>query len=158
VHTHFFAHREAFAAVREFQPLSSALAAGSGLHFAFLALVVVAVVALVLRARRGERVRFEAIALAGVFAITVVHVRIATETALVALAAIVPLASRVRIRSMVAVGAAGAAFAACVAISPRPVGAGLDETRFPIAAVQYLKETRPPGPMFNGYNFGGYLL
>jgi hypothetical protein len=29
---------------------------------------------------------------------------------------------------------------------------------FPAAAVDYLKRTRPPGPLFNDYGWGGYLV
>ena len=158
VHTHFFAHREAFAAVREFQPLHVALAAGSGVHFAFVGLVAVAAIALAVRARSGERVRFEAAALSGLLVVTLFHVRLSTETALVALVAIAPLAARVPLRPLLSSAFAIAVFAACLALSARPPGFGLDAARFPVAAVEYLKRERPPGPMWNGYNFGGYLL
>ncbi len=30
--------------------------------------------------------------------------------------------------------------------------------RFPAGAVAYLREARPPGPLFNSYNWGGYVL
>ncbi len=32
------------------------------------------------------------------------------------------------------------------------------ERSYPTAAVAYLREHRPPGPLFNSYNWGGYLL
>jgi hypothetical protein len=31
-------------------------------------------------------------------------------------------------------------------------------SHFPVGAVQYLSQHRIPGPMFNAYNFGGYLV
>ncbi len=34
----------------------------------------------------------------------------------------------------------------------------LDYERLPIAAVQFMKKHRLPGPVFNDYNFGGYFL
>ncbi len=32
------------------------------------------------------------------------------------------------------------------------------EERFPVELAQFLNETPPPGPMFNSYNWGGYLM
>jgi hypothetical protein len=37
-------------------------------------------------------------------------------------------------------------------------GTGLEPNRFPEQAVAFLQRTQPPGPMFNSYNFGGYLI
>ena len=34
----------------------------------------------------------------------------------------------------------------------------LTETRFPVRAVEYMKEHPVPGPMYNTYGFGGYLI
>lgn len=30
--------------------------------------------------------------------------------------------------------------------------------RLPVAAVEYLESEQPPGPLFNSYNWGGYLI
>ncbi|MBN1221453.1 MAG: hypothetical protein JXM69_21210 [Anaerolineae bacterium] len=32
------------------------------------------------------------------------------------------------------------------------------QENLPVAAVQFIRENRPPGPMFNSYNWGGYLI
>jgi tetratricopeptide (TPR) repeat protein len=37
-------------------------------------------------------------------------------------------------------------------------GLGINETRFPQAAVQYLRELNPQGNIYNSWPFGGYLL
>ena len=42
-----------------------------------------------------------------------------------------------------------------------PSHAALDQTvgdHFPVSAVEYLQQHRVPGPMFNSYGFGGYLV
>jgi hypothetical protein len=33
-----------------------------------------------------------------------------------------------------------------------------EQAAFPYHAVRFIQETRPPGPIFNSYNFGGYLI
>jgi hypothetical protein len=33
-----------------------------------------------------------------------------------------------------------------------------ENERFPAAAVEFIRANRPPGPLFNSYNFGGYLI
>jgi hypothetical protein len=37
------------------------------------------------------------------------------------------------------------------------VAAPVDSTRYPVGAVDYLRQTLPQGNLFNGYNWGGYL-
>lgn len=39
-----------------------------------------------------------------------------------------------------------------------PVGFGLYEPRYPIGAVAFAKEHKLPGPIYNEYDFGGYLI
>ena len=157
VHGHFFAHHESVTFIREFQPLRAALAEASPLHIAFVVWVAVAVAALIVRARRGERIRYEALALAVFFAVTVMYVRIATETAIVATCAILP-ALKLPDRPRAAAGVALAAFVACILFSARPLGVGLDPSRYPLKTLAWLKQNRPSGPMFNAYNYGGILL
>lgn len=44
-------------------------------------------------------------------------------------------------------------------ILPRTLaGNWVEDGRFPVLAAQLLRESRPPGPIFNNYNFGGYLI
>lgn len=33
-----------------------------------------------------------------------------------------------------------------------------EQTQFPLAAIEFIRETKPNGPIFNSYNFGGYLI
>jgi hypothetical protein len=42
-------------------------------------------------------------------------------------------------------------------LSPRVNETALAE-RLPVAAVEYIDAHRPPGPLFNSYNWGGYIL
>jgi len=40
----------------------------------------------------------------------------------------------------------------------KPMGLGMDRTKFPIGAVEYLKKTDLDGNMFNSFGWGGYLI
>lgn len=51
----------------------------------------------------------------------------------------------------------GAAAKLWLALDPRAVAAAQADV-FPVAAVEYLNRERPDGPMFNSYNWGGYLM
>ena len=164
VHEHYLGARSMLGAIREFQPLHVALLHGAGVAWGFVALEFAAAAALVVRFRRGERVRFEVVALA-VFSLgAIVYVRLATEASLIAAVALAPaltgLPRRLAVsqRNFVGAGAALATIALAVMVSSRAFGFGFDETRFPVAAVDYLRRAHPPGPMFNSYNFGGYLM
>src|SRR5262249_44717344 len=127
VHGHFFAHHGSIAFIQEFQPLKAALVAGSPLHFVFVGWVVVAIVALIIRGRRKENVRFEALALLVFLAVTVMYVRIATETAILATASILPaLRPTERVWPL---PAAIALLIAGVLPSGRSFGFGLDPAR-----------------------------
>ena len=44
-----------------------------------------------------------------------------------------------------------------VTLSPTALRKAEEET-FPYQAVRFIQETHPPGPLFNSYNFGGYLI
>jgi hypothetical protein len=43
-----------------------------------------------------------------------------------------------------------------------PLGAAANEANvarvFPVGAAAFLRETRPPGPLFNSYNYGAFLM
>jgi hypothetical protein len=56
--------------------------------------------------------------------------------------------------SMVLVGALAQMI---VTLSPASIQRAESE-RFPTEAVRFIRETQPAGPMFNSYNFGGYLI
>jgi len=58
---------------------------------------------------------------------------------------------------LLALIALGAAARIAVTLSPAAM-AEAEAERFPADAVAFLQRTRPPGPMFNSYNIGGYLM
>jgi len=51
----------------------------------------------------------------------------------------------------------GAAAQTIATLSPQAIRKAEAE-RFPAEAVRFIEETAPPGPLFNSYNFGGYLI
>lgn len=164
VHEHYLGARTMLGAIREFQPLHVALAHGAGAAWGFVALDLAAATALVARRRGGERVRFEAVALAVFTLGAIYYVRLSTEASLVAASALAPALARwprslaTRRGARLGLAAALSAIALAVTLSARTLGFGFDRSRFPVAAVDFLRRTHPTGPMFNSYNFGGYLI
>jgi len=151
VHAHFLSARTMLPSIREWEPLSHALAAGRVEQWVAVALVGAAIVAV---ARRPS-VR-DALLLALFAAVATRYVRFCVEASIVAAA----LLSR-RLPAFgprLAVPATLALFAALVPLGTRELGLGLDARRFPIAAVDFLRAHHEPGPMLDSYNFGGYLL
>ncbi len=59
--------------------------------------------------------------------------------------------------ALIALVLVGAAAKLWLAVDPRAV-ADAQADVFPVAAVDYLNRERPDGPMFNSYNWGGYLM
>ncbi len=51
----------------------------------------------------------------------------------------------------------GAVLKIALALNPKAVAAAQVDT-FPVGAVAYLNDAKPAGPMFNSYNWGGYLM
>jgi hypothetical protein len=43
-------------------------------------------------------------------------------------------------------------------VFPQEINQAAFEKILPVGAVEYLREQRPPGRLFNSYNWGGYLL
>src|SRR5262245_27013670 len=161
VHTHFLDAQDMLATIREWLPLSAALQVGSGAYVSSAAFLAAAAAALVARARAGERVSFEVLAFAAFTALALRYIRFTTEAVVVATAVLAPYLARVRVplraRPLV-LPAALALLAAAVAVSQRRLGFGFEPARFPVDAVAWLQRNHPPGPLFNGYNYGGYLL
>ncbi len=56
-----------------------------------------------------------------------------------------------------ALAVVAAAAKVAIPLSPSVNAAALEE-RLPVAAVGYIQRARPPGPLFNSYNWGGYVL
>jgi hypothetical protein len=154
VFEHFLGARGDFPAIREWQPLRVALAAGGVSEWLAVGLVAWAAVVLVVRRRRGERVLYEAAALALFALLAWQFVRFVAEASLVA----ATIAARVRWRREWVGSVAGLALLATLTVVGRPPGLGLQPGRYPEPAVDWLRANRPPGPMLNSYNYGGYLL
>ncbi len=151
--------------IREWSPLFGAISGGGTEHVFFIVLWLVGIVAIVMRHRRGEKVRFDAL-VHGVFGLaTVYHVRMAPLAVLVSLAVTLPWTQRLaagwlgtRLDRVLCGTLCVTVFCGAVAASSRKFGFGFAPERFPTKAVAFLQRERPPGPMFNSYNFGGYLM
>src|SRR6185437_1241589 len=39
-----------------------------------------------------------------------------------------------------------------------PLGFGINSSEFPVLTTRWLENQRPPGRLFNAYDFGGYLI
>jgi hypothetical protein len=160
VHAHFAGAHGSLQLIREWQSLVAPLLAGAMSAWIALALVIAALTMTVVALRRtpsDARARFTC---AAVFVFGVAALRwsrFVTEASIVAAVALAPVVGRAWSSRFVCV--AGIAIAVVVGvIGPRTPGLGLDARAFPTAAVAWLRENHPSGPMFNSYNFGGYLL
>ena len=156
VHEHFLVAHGALPMIREWQPLPLG---AFGAPWVFVALAATAILAS-LRAR-DARSRF-ALAAVVLFAATGLRwARFSTEACILSAAVLAPIVvERTQTWRWRALGVP-AAVAIAIALSTssaRQFGMGLAADRFPVAAVAWLRANHPPGPMFNSYNFGGYLL
>lgn len=169
VHEHYFQARSTLPAIREWMPLSVALRDGAPIYWFALLFLCAAAAAVYLQARRGEPVRLKALALLALTALCAKYVRFIAEATIVAAAIlgqalsgpVGPPALQRFVRWGRGAAVLGLSFlllGAAVAASPRTLGFGFSRDRFPMGAVAYLKQAHPPGPLFNSYNFGGYLL
>jgi hypothetical protein len=166
VHGHFLSSHQGLAELREWLPLTGAIALGSYAHLVYLGVVAAAAISLLVRRRQGSgapfsgTLRFEAAALVVFLLLSIRYARFSGEACLVAAA--------IFLRAGLRPGRAPAAAAPLAALglllvagallpSARTFGLGLAPGRHPIAAVAWLRAHRPPGPMFNSFNFGGYL-
>lgn len=166
VHEHYFASRGTLVALKEWYSLAAALELDLWSHLPYVLLLGAAAGALIWRSRRGEPMRYQALTL-GLYTLAAArHVRFLAEGTLVATSALAPACAdllrpanprqrRLAIASVLA--AALTWIAISMAASPRVPGFGLAANRFPVGATAYLQRARLPGPMFNSYNFGGYL-
>ncbi len=162
VHAHFLGARAGLPMIREWQPLAAALAEGAVGAWVAFALVAAALAFLAMELRReprDARARFLLAAVAIFGAAGWRWARFSTEAALVAACALAPgLGARTRVRPVLALPAAAALAVALALAGARRPGLGLDADRFPVEATAWLRAHRPAGPMFNSYNFGGWLL
>jgi hypothetical protein len=138
VHGRFLGAHGPLPEIREWYPLLKTLAMGSVPQWAAVISVLVALLSLVLRYRRREPIRFEAVAL-------LVFLAIATRRNSPA-------------RRVLGLGMALALLVLASTTAAQPVGLGLNANRIPVAAAAFLQRHQPPGPMLNSYNFGGYLM
>lgn len=151
VHLHYLAGQSSFDAVREWQPLSNALVAGSLAHWVALVLLC-AGSACAIATRRPLH-----LLLMLVFTLLAArHARMALEGSIVATAVVARTLRRPSPRWLLALPAL--LLALLVWRGQRRIGLGFEESRYPVAAVEWLRANHPPGPMLNSYNYGGYLL
>lgn len=163
VHEHFFSARHSLTAIREWQPLPTALVGhplfGLGL---LLLLAMAAATIIALFKKQGQRASRFSILLFLVYLIAAVrYVRFAQEAIVVALAIISLNLTTLKIdwlKKPASWVAAAILIISSIFFSERQWGVGFAAQRFPIAAVDFLQQARLSGPMFNSYNFGGYLL
>jgi hypothetical protein len=164
VHEHFFHSRGTIVEIKEWQPFFNSENYFWPSTIAFVVFIFVAGFSLLRRYQKGERVRFEALSFCFFLIATLFYRRFMHELTIVSLFVMVPYLSSVwtgsgSVRRKMAIQLlAGMVFVAGVSVSARKWGFGFDPEYYPVGAVQYLKEHRLKGPMFNSYNFGGYLM
>ncbi len=163
VHDHFLDAQGTLPILREWQPLFGALVAGAGGPVAFVCAFSAALIALGVRGRAGERIRFEALALACFGLLAVRWLRFATEGMLMATLAIAAGLSRVRLpgtpgRRMLPALAAILVLVVGVLGPGRRMGVGFDAAFYPVEATRKLRARAPAGHLFNSYNFGGWVM
>ena len=166
VHAHFLENRHSLPELREWMPFLQALALPSIPQWSALVLGLIALFAW-WRGGNFPRLRANAHARFIVFAFLLFpgvafrYARFSTERSFLSvllLAYAHPAQRRPPLQSTIAGPLlASVALATLAWLSPQPLGFGLAKSRFPEEAVAFLKRTTPPGPMFNSYNFGGYL-
>jgi hypothetical protein len=163
VHGHFLGAHGSLPEIREWYPLVETLAMGSIPQWAAMLSVLVASAFLVLRYRRRESIRFEAMALLVFFAIAARYARFTWELSILSAASLLR-SSSLRpwrpspARRVLGLGIALGLLVLASATAAQPVGLGLNTNRIPVGAVTFLRNNQPPGPMLNSYNFGGYLM
>ena len=162
VHDHFLDAQATLPLLREWQPLLGALAAGAGGPIAFVCVLSAALIALVVRARAGERIRFEALALACFGLLAVRWLRFSTECMLMATVVIAPGLARARLPWMAGrmLPALAASFVLVLGVlgPGRRAGGGFDAAFYPVEATRKLRARAPSGHLFNSYNFGGWVM
>lgn len=161
VHSHFLGARHALPELREWMSLGAALALRSLPQSIALLLGALALGAFLagdgLRRLRHEPYgRFLAIAFVAFGFAAFRYARFTTEWSFLSVLLVADARLRLAPRRGVLLGAL--ALTVLLALTPTTFGFGLSPQRFPQDAVAYLQKNQPPGPMFNSYNFGGYLL
>lgn len=151
VHLPYVQGQRTFDAVREWQPLSNALLAGSPSHWVAL-LLLGAGAAAAFSTRR--RLHLLLVLLFSLLAAR--HARMALEGSIVSTALVVRALRRETSPWLLVLPAL--VLAALLPSGSRRLGLGFEPDRYPIAATAWLRANQPPGPMLNSYNYGGYLL
>ncbi len=159
VHRHFLGSHAALPNIREWEPLAVALSNGSIAHWVVVALVIASFVSL--RGRTGATLRRDALLLLVFSVVAIRYQRFAIECCMVAAAILAPTLGRAtqgRWSAVTRIGLAVLMSSGFALATIRSPGVGLEPSRFPLRAVDWLKQAHPVGPMFNSYNYGGYLL
>ncbi|MEO6954301.1 MAG: hypothetical protein ABI321_21040 [Polyangia bacterium] len=151
VHLPYLEGQSSFDAVREWQPLSNALMAGSLAHWVALLLLCIGA-GCAISTRRPLH-----LLLVLIFSLLAArHARMALEGSIVATAVVARTLRRQTSPWLLALPAL--VLALLVWKGQRRIGLGFEAGRYPIRAVTWLRANHPPGPMLNSYNYGGYLL
>lgn len=163
VHEHFAGAREQLPMIVEWRPLAALLESSGGVYWLAPTLCAAAAGILLLGSweERRERV-FLGLALLGWSVAAWRFQRFLVEASLVASVCVVrgvtSYLSTSTPRRTALVAAAGLSVAAlCLAPTHRSFGVGLEPGRFPEEAARFVRERGLRGPLFNSYNFGGYL-
>ncbi|MDB5038922.1 MAG: hypothetical protein JWQ35_2450 [Bacteriovoracaceae bacterium] len=160
VHDHLFRSFPMMGEISEWQPIYYVLK-NIPILFSCLILLFVfsALVSLIRRRSANDKTyRFEALVFAFFLLATMKYSRFLNELMLVSTIVLLPLLEKIKIdRKYI--------FASCFGVillgalfSSRTMGIGFSPHFFPIEAVQFLKQNHLKGPLFNSYNFGGYLM
>lgn len=160
VHAQFLGNHASLPEIREWHTLGEVIIDGSFPHMLFLVLAAITGVALY-RRPAAARAPLQLLLFAVFTLMAAKYVRFCAEAAFVYVALLAsqpaPVAIRNWRRASVTLAAGVAALALSVS-SSRQMGVGLAEGRFPEGAAAWLRTHPVAGPMFNSFNYGGYLL
>lgn len=161
VHLHYLHGSDALHLIKEWLPLWTVIRSGNYYAALCFGFALLAVAALASRARRGERPVFEALAMALYLLASLRYARMLNELVVVSGAVLARSLADVGLSarrvSALATAASGAVVAAALLASPRGLGVRFGG-RYPPGAIAWLRQHNPPGPMFNSYNLGGWLI
>lgn len=163
VHQHYLEAHASLPQISEWQPITSLWAKTS--HGYFVGTLLFILMAWWIRAviiKSERRMRLEDLLLAFFTIAAIVFVRFLTEAMIVAvlvLAKFLPEVFRPGWLSRARSAFAGALMIiGAIIYSPRELGWGLSESRFPQGMIDFVRNNRLQGPLFNSYNLGGYLI
>jgi hypothetical protein len=160
VHSHFLEAHRSLPKINEWKPLISLWSSSSHGYFVGILIFWGALWwTQIRRIIREKKIRFE-ILVFGFFSIAAIFfVRFLIESLIAGLIVAMPTLSEIQLpKKLNSAFIAIALVIAAVFYSPREVGFGLAAAKFPVEAVEFIQRQKLQGPLFNSYNFGGYLI